>query len=99
MSFGEVCRFKVRSQEPLTNTSDGKRYHSGVFVGVDRRTGQYMVYSEDELKLARTVTRVPENEKWNKVMLSGVRCTPYDLHVLKDVEVVFKDSTLSPRSL
>ena len=50
-----------------------------------------MVYSEDELKLARTVTRVPENEKWNKVMLSGVRCTPYDLHVPKDVEVVFKD--------
>ena len=91
MSFGELCRFKVRSQEPLTNTVEGRRYHSGVFVGIDRRTGQYMVYSEGELKLARTVTRVPGNEKWNKDMLSQVSHTPYDLHVPKEVEVVFKD--------
>ena len=44
-----------------------------------------------ELKLARTVTRVPGNEKWNKAMLSQVSHTPYDLHVPKEVEVVFKD--------
>ena len=91
MEFGEVCRFKVRSLEPLSNTVDGRRYHDGVFVGIDRRTGQYMIYSEGEMKMARTVTRVPGDEKWNKNMLSQVNHTPYDLHVPKEVEVVFKE--------
>ena len=66
MTFGEVCRFKVRSQEPTSTHPDGRRWHSGVFVGTDRRTGQYMIYSDDQVRLARTVVRVPEADKWCK---------------------------------
>ena len=43
MTFGEVCSFKNRSHESTTNT-DGRRWHQGVFVGIDRRTGQYMLH-------------------------------------------------------
>ena len=48
MVFGQSCRFKIKSQEPVINTSDGRRFHSGVFVGIDRRTGQYMIYDGEQ---------------------------------------------------
>ena len=64
MGFGEFCRFKNRSQEPIASVSGGTRFHSGVFVGIDQRTGQYMIYSPTtRLSVARTVVRVPTLEK------------------------------------
>ena len=55
MTFGERCRHKNRCQEPLSNAADRCRFHDGIFLGIDRRTGQYLLYSEGEIKLARTV--------------------------------------------
>ena len=66
MTFGELCRFKNRSQEALANVDGGSRFHEGIFVGIDQRTGQYMVYSGGMIKMARTVVRVPELEKGTK---------------------------------
>ena len=93
MGFGEKCRLKNRSQEPLARIADKCRFHDGIFVGVDHRTGQYMTYSEGEIRLARTVIRVPDNEKWDKDMLSSIKVTPWNKHVPRDTEVVFKDAT------
>ena len=39
MAFGEACRFKNRSHEPIGGMADGRRFHVGIFVGDDRRTG------------------------------------------------------------
>ena len=82
MSFGELCRFKNRSQEPIANVSGGTRFHSGIFLGIDQRTGQYMTYSDDSIKLARTVVRVPTLEKWDREMLSAAKATLHSLHAL-----------------
>ena len=70
MAFGEFCRFKNRNHEPVASTSGGSRFHSGIFLGIDQRTGQYMIFSDDGIKLARTVVRVPEKEKWDKSALA-----------------------------
>ena len=91
MQFGEFCRFKNRSQESLANVSGGSRFHSGIFLGIDSRTGQYMIYSDDAVKQARTVVRVPMLHKWNKSLLADVRMTPYALHTPGETEVIFKD--------
>ena len=66
---------------------DGTR----VFIGIDRRTGQYMVYYNDEIKLARTVVRVPEVEKWEKEALAAIKVTPWHMHEARQPEVIFKD--------
>ena len=47
LTFGEQCRYKVRSHEPLSPSGDGKRFHLGTYVGIDRRTGQYMIHYGD----------------------------------------------------
>ena len=90
LSFGECCSFKVRSQEPVAAV-DNRRFHQGIFVGVDRRTGQYMLFSDGEVRLARTVVRVPEADKWNKDKLAAVNVTPLDMHRPREPEVVFKE--------
>ena len=73
LAFGEACRYKNRSPQPFSNVADGRRFHLGVVVGVDGRTGQYMVHDGDTVKLARTVIRLPEVIKWDKeALLSNV---------------------------
>jgi hypothetical protein len=62
MAFGEACTFKNRNHEPVY-FADGKKWHPGVFLGIDRRTGPYTLYDGESIKLARTVTRVPEANK------------------------------------
>ena len=88
LGFGELCRFKNRSHEQSAGNSV---WHTGIFVGIDQRTGQYMLFADDGVKLARTITRVPESEKFDKDMLAGVNATPYDLHQPRKPEVVFKE--------
>ena len=75
-----LARPPVDAHEPIGGIADRRRFHDGIFVGIDRRTGQYMLHDGTSVKLARTVMRVPTNEKWNKEMLVKVGCTPYDLH-------------------
>ena len=74
----------------LASSTGGSRFHSGIFVGIDARTGQYMLYADDTIKLARTVVRVPTSDKWDKSMLQNVRVTPYSMHTPKPAEVVFQ---------
>ena len=52
-----------------------------------------MVHSGDEVKLARTVVRVPESEKRNKISLADIKLTPWAMHQPRELEVVFEDKT------
>ena len=91
MAFGESCRFKSRSHEPNGGNADGRRFHAGIFVGVDRRTGQYMLHGGNSIKLARTVLRMPGAEKWNKEAKSKIGCTPHGLHQPREPDVFFRE--------
>ena len=88
LAFGEVCRFKNRSHEPLKGVVDGRRFHAGIFIGIDRRTGRYIVHNGSEVKLARTIMRMPGTEKWNKEALLKIGCTPHNMHQPREPEVI-----------
>ena len=76
MTFGEQCRYKMRSQEPFSASGDGRRFHVGTCVGVDRRTGQYMIHSGDGIAYARTILWFREPNKWDKDELAKIPATP-----------------------
>ena len=63
LAFGEVCRFNNRSHEPLKGIVEDRRFHACIFIGIDRRTGQHMLHDDTEVKLVRTITRMPGAEK------------------------------------
>ena len=83
---------KRRKRTHFANTSDGRRFHLGVFVGIDRRMGQYMLHDGEGVKLARTVMRMPTADKWSKDALSSTVSTPYSLHGPKEPEIVFREA-------
>ena len=72
---------------------DGRRFHAGTFIGIDRRTGQYISHDGSDVKLARTILRMPGAAKRSKDALVKVGCTPYDLHQPREPEVVFREKT------
>ena len=90
LGIGEVCRYKIRSKEAIADASDGNRYHNGVFIGINRRDGQYILAGQSGVHHARTVLRVPEEQKWNLEMLQSVSATPFDEHQVREPEVVFR---------
>ena len=76
MAFGEQRRYTLRPHEPISSSGDGRTFHVGTYVGVDRRTGQYMIHRGDGIEYARTALRLPESNKWDKDELAKVRATP-----------------------
>ena len=90
MGMGEMCRYKNRAKETLRSDGDGYRFHKGMFLGVNRRDGQYMLWGEGQVQYARTVMRLPEEMKWSGEQLQTVSATPHDLHSAPEPEVVFK---------
>ena len=98
--FGECVRYKLRSHEPLANSPDGKRTHLGIFLGVDRKTGQYILFGDHGVKLARTIFRVPNNCKWDRDKLQSVNITPYNMYTPPAPEIVFReDAKARPEEL
>ena len=43
LPFGEVCRYKWRSQENSVGSS-AWRWSTGIWLGITKRTGRYVVY-------------------------------------------------------
>ena len=80
-----------QSHEPIASIADGRRFHVGIFVGIDARTGQSMIHGGDQIMLARTVLRLPEANKWDRVELAKIAATPWDLHRPREQEVVLKE--------
>ena len=76
LGFGEMCSYKVRAHEPLPSSGDGRRWHVGAFIGVDRRTGQYVIHNGGEVKYARTILRMPEANKFDRTELAKIAVTP-----------------------
>ena len=70
---------------------DGRRFHAGIFIGIDRRTGQYIFHNGSEVKFARTIMRMFGTEKWDKEALVKIGCTPYDMHQPRELEVIFRE--------
>ena len=55
---------------------------AGVWLGVDRRTGQYLIFDKGNggLKMARTIKPMPASQQWVKEKVEQVDITPWSLH-------------------
>ena len=88
--FGEYCRYKARSHEPLHGRNP---WAGAIYLGRENVSGQHILY-DDEAKsvaYARTLMRVPNQEKWKLETLAAVRITPWSLHEASKPTVVFRD--------
>ena len=82
LAFGELCRYKARAQEAGIG-SDQDRWGAGVWLGVDGRTGQYVVYDKDHggVGHTRTIKAMPQGHQWSMAKLQEVDALPWSAHV------------------
>ena len=81
LTFGELCRYKTRSKEGGIGASSW-RWGAGIWLGVDRRTGQYIVYdhSHGGIRHARTIKAIPSPQQWSLDTVQQVCVTPWASH-------------------
>ena len=91
MRCGKTCRWNHCSHATLSATGDRRRFHTGTFIGIGRRFGQYMMHGDEGIKFARTVVRLPKGSKFDEAELSKVASTPWDWQRPRETEVIFKE--------
>ena len=76
-----MCRYKARSKEKGTG-SDMTRWSSGIYLGIERRTGQYIIYDEqtESIHHARTIAQVPTPSKWSIDRVKEMLTTTWKQH-------------------
>ena len=88
--FGERIRFKGRAKEGGIG-GDGPRWSDGVWLGVHRRTNQYIIFDAvNGIRHARTIMRYPNNLKFSIELAQGVDVGPQQIHEEDPRETIFR---------
>ena len=97
LHVGEVCRYKARSQESGISGS-AWRWSVGMWLGSERRTGQYTLYDKTMggVKAARTILRMPEPQQWSLDMVKELEATPWAVVDSKLPEVIHHQPAAEP---
>ena len=91
LEFGELCRHKLDTREAQQNGTFAARWGQGIFVGIDKMTGRYVIWDGEKVVQARSVQRMPDCQKWNKDKVASVALRPQQLHEPREPRVRFRD--------
>ena len=79
LEFAEKVLWRGRPNGPTMKKIEPQWQHD-VYIGVKRTSGEIYIACEDRsVKLARTVRRVPESEKWKTENLDWVMHVPWNM--------------------
>ena len=92
LSFGPVCRYKLRGKEIGELSTMTSRWDSGTFVGMCKITGKYLLYANDKIQAVRTIALNLDGNKWDAAIVEAVRALPWQLTAeKKEPEVIFRE--------
>ena len=88
--FGEVVRYKCRSQEGGFGGT-GPRFGQGIWLRFDRRTTQDLVFYAENggIRHSRTLISVPDQQKIDVAQIANVSATPESMHETSEDKPVF----------
>ena len=81
IEFGEKLLYKVKPKEKMAKIE--ARWEPGIFVGVRRRSGEVWIAVKGKVFGARSVRRLPVDERWGKDCVEWVDRVPWNRY--KDV--------------
>ena len=92
--FGERIRYKGRSREGGI-AGGGVQWSHGIYVGIHRRTNQYLLFDTDHgIMQARTVMRFPDELKFDVAMAQAVNISPHSNHDSSAHDAAFRDPVI-----
>ena len=91
LEFGELCRHKLNTRDAQQNGTFAARWGQGIFLGIDKMTGRYIIWDSEKIVQARSVQRMPDCQKWDKDKVASVALRPQQLHQPREPRVLFRD--------
>jgi hypothetical protein len=79
LCFAESVLYKLPSKGPLSQPGGnmGAKWLDGVFIGFNRTNRTFRIVTDDELVDARSVSRLPEPNRWSSSTLARMKFTPW----------------------
>eukprot|EP00973_Karenia_brevis_P092193 12411240-Karenia_brevis.AAC.1 len=56
------------------------RMEYGIFVGINRKSNEFLIATEEGIRKARTIKRIPKDERWTDDCLKWVKWAPWKRH-------------------
>ena len=69
----------------------GPRWKEGAFLGCNRESNTYTIGTEQGTMATRSISRYPEQSRWNGEYLAGLTATPWSERTVNDPEVRFQE--------
>ena len=93
LGVGEMVMYKLPSKGPNSQPDGnmGAKWKEGVFLGYSKGSNTYIVGTESGTVTSRTLTRLPEQTRWNAEILARIKSTPWSERQAPDPEVRFQD--------
>ena len=90
VSFGEIVQYRRDNSDAIR----GFKLVNGIFVGMQLGGAQYALYDTETrgIVYTRSVSRLPDSQKFDPVALESVDRVPYELHVAKPRDVPFREA-------
>ncbi len=100
LGFGEMVLYKLPSKGPQSKPDGnmGTRMLEGVFLGYNRSSNTYIIGTVDGITLARSITRMPEPDRWSDKVLSELKATPWSEREKPTVTVRFQQAAAEDNS-
>ena len=76
VEFGEKLLYKVKQTAKLEKVNS--RWEVGIYVGVRRRSGKEWIVVKGKVLSARSVRRIPVEQRWGKDCISWVDRVPWN---------------------
>ena len=78
VEFGEKVLYKVHTHDKMEKISPRLEFY--IFVGVRRTSGEVWIATRDKLQCARSIRRIPVEQRWGDDCLSWVQGVPWNLY-------------------
>ena len=75
LEFGEKVLYKIKLGNKLEKIN--ARWEHGIFVGVRRKSGEVWIAKPDGIVKARSVKRIPFEERWGEDCVNWVKWVPW----------------------
>ena len=95
IGFGEKVLFKLPTKGPHAPANMSARWADAVLLGYSPSSNTYILSdSEDRIVTARSLSRLPMQNRWSADALAAIKATPWSERARHDPEVRFQDGNV-----
>ena len=78
MHFGELVFYRPTSNHDKHMNKMEARWKVGIYLGIERRSGELILGSSEGTETARCIKRKPESARWSYEDVMAITATPWD---------------------